>query len=190
MRGFTLGGALFVFVLGGIVAAQAPKPAAAKAPASRPDGNMLQLMRGIVFPNANLIFDAQTRDPAAPVAPHARTETSTATETFSNLYKGWESVENAAVALIESADLVMKPGRVCGNGVPVPVGRADWVKFSEGLRTAGRSALAAARAKDRDRMVDIAGEITEMCGACHVVYRDKPQRAGLGPVLEPNRCKP
>ncbi len=188
MRGFTVGCALFVFVLGGVAAAQAPKPAAAKAAASRPDGDLLQIMRGIVFPNANIIFDAQTRNPGAPLPSHTRTETSTATETFGNLYGGWQGVENAAVALIESADLVMKPGRVCGNGVPVPVGRADWIKFSEGLRTAGRSALKAARAKDQDKMVDIAGEITEMCAACHGPYRDKPQRRDLGPVLEKNRC--
>ena len=42
-------------------------------PAARPEvypplGNMAQLMRGIFFPNSNLIFTVQTRDPAAPAA--------------------------------------------------------------------------------------------------------------------------
>lgn len=172
-----------MLLLGGIATAQGRGAGAAKAPASRPDGDLLQVMRGIVFSNANLIFDAQTRDPGAPVAPQKQTERATATEISSNLYKGWEGVENAAVALIESADLLLKPGRVCGNGARVPVERAEWVKLTEDLRTAGRSALAAARAKDREKMVDVAGEITEACSACH-------GPSELAPALGASWCLP
>ena len=46
------------------------RPAAAQAAgtvkAYPPLGNMAQLMRGIFFPNSNLLFTVQTRDPAAP----------------------------------------------------------------------------------------------------------------------------
>ena len=47
----------------------APEPAgarpapAAQATASKPVGNLAQVMRGILFPNANILFDVQSRDP-------------------------------------------------------------------------------------------------------------------------------
>ena len=59
-----------------IVAAQAPaaKPAAPNAPAAAGStirnqpviGTLAQVMRGILFPNSNLVFDVQQNDPAAP----------------------------------------------------------------------------------------------------------------------------
>ena len=52
------------------VAAQAPTPrVSSRQPAkrpSRPDGSLAQVMRGIMFPNANIIFDVQTNDPGNP----------------------------------------------------------------------------------------------------------------------------
>src|SRR5262249_15057083 len=53
-----------------IAAAQArskPAPPAAR-PAAKPAGTLAQVMRGVYFPNANLIFDVQQHDPAAPKA--------------------------------------------------------------------------------------------------------------------------
>ncbi|MQA28419.1 MAG: hypothetical protein GEU82_01075, partial [Luteitalea sp.] len=47
--------------------AQAARPAAA----AEPTGDLAQLMRGILFPNSNLIFDAQSNDPGAPKKPEA-----------------------------------------------------------------------------------------------------------------------
>jgi len=51
--------------LSAIALAQAPssKPVAAKS-AVRPTGTLAQVMRGIYFPNANLIFDVQQNDPS------------------------------------------------------------------------------------------------------------------------------
>ena len=43
-----------------------PKPQAA-APRPKPTGSLAQIMRGIYFPNSNLIFDVQQHDPAVPV---------------------------------------------------------------------------------------------------------------------------
>jgi len=58
-------------VLAQIAWPQRPVAAAAAAPAVAgrvfpPLGNMAQLMRGIFFPNSNLIFTVQTHDPGAP----------------------------------------------------------------------------------------------------------------------------
>src|SRR4249919_1735593 len=87
-------------------AAQAPssKPVAAKpaaAPAG-PAGTLAQVMRGIYFPNANLIFDVQQNDPGAP---KKKSDSGSSTDTYASAYTEWEKVENAAVALTDGVDL-------------------------------------------------------------------------------------
>jgi hypothetical protein len=149
----------------------APKVAAPGAKASPPkvEANLLQLMRGILYPASNVIFAAQEDLSKQPVPPDASTSPNPLTTT----YGGWQAVENAALALSESANLVMMPGRMCSNGKPVPIGRADWVKDVQKLREAGRAAYAAAKKKDTDAIVDVSGTISDACSACHDVYREK-----------------
>lgn len=43
--------------------------AASPPPASQPYGTLAQMMRGIPFPNSNIIFDVQAQDPGAPKPP-------------------------------------------------------------------------------------------------------------------------
>jgi hypothetical protein len=157
----------------------AARPAAAKAPT----GDLAQVMRGILFPNSNLIFDAQSNDPGAPPKSEAATSGG-ASATFANIYTGWQVVENAAIALAESSDLILKPGRLCSNGKPAPVTRADYIKFAEGLREAGRATLEAARSKSQDKVIEVTDKVAEACANCHEVYRDK------GPAGSPERCTP
>jgi len=150
-------------------AAQGPgaKPAAQTPAASPPVGNLLQVMRGMLFHSSNLIFATQGTDPADPKAPLLASS-----GTYARVYNGWQVVENAAVALAESADLLLKPGRLCGNGRPVPLDRADYRKFVQGLREAGQVALKAAQSKNMDTMLEAAGTVSEACENCHNVYRD------------------
>ena len=79
-------------------------------------------MRGIYFPNSNIIFDVQMRDPAEPT--EARGE-GTVSNTFSGIYTGWPVVENAALVLAEASSLINKTGRLCENGRYAPVERYD-----------------------------------------------------------------
>jgi hypothetical protein len=151
-------------------AKSAAKPlAAAKASPAKVEANLLQLMRGILYPASNVIFAAQEDLSKQPVPPDASTSPNPLTTT----YGGWQAVENAALALSESANLVMMPGRMCSNGKPVPIGRADWIKDVQKLREAGRAAYAAAKKKDTDAIVDVSGTISDACSACHDVYREK-----------------
>src|SRR5262249_51085735 len=87
----------------------APAPQTAKPPATAPapprtssnvTGDLAQVMRGILFPNSNLIFDAQQNDPGAPPKKAAEAGGG-ASSTFANIYTGWQVVENAAIALAE-----------------------------------------------------------------------------------------
>ena len=142
--------------------------ATAQAPSAQPVGTLAQVMRGILFPNSNLLFDVQSRDPAAPPAAAGD---GTITSTFAGIYTGWQVVENASVALAEVRHLITMPGRLCENGRPVPAQEADFVKYAEELGEAGRAALKIAQSKDRDAMIEITNQIAGACENCHVVYR-------------------
>lgn len=147
--------------------------AAAQAPAPQPHGSLAQIMRGILFPNANILFDVQSNDPAAPKKAESG---SGATATFSNIYTGWQVVENSALALAESATLINIPGRLCDNGRPVPLTRPDWQKFSQELVTASRAMYKAAQSRNRELASDTTNDVAAACENCHSVYREKNPR--------------
>ena len=158
------------------VAAQAPARGggAAQPQAARVHGNLAQVMRGILFPSSNVIFSVQTVDPATfkPAADPA-----TSPNPLTSTYGGWVAVENSGLALAESANLLIVPGRLCENGRPVPMQNEDWRMWVQGLRDAGMSAYKAAQAKNQDGVLDAAGEVAEACANCHEKYRDGPQGA-------------
>ena len=169
------------------VAAQAPSPRApsrqpAARPVVRPDGTLAQLMRGIMFPNSNIIFDVQTNDPGVE-RKLSDDVTRGALATFANIYSGWEVVQNAAIVLEEAPDLILKPGRLCSNGKPVPLERADFRKYAQGLREAARVVLKAAQEKNQEKVSDATNQLIEACLNCHVVYRNSPPGG-------PFRCVP
>ena len=166
---------LFAIVLcGGIAAAQGPAPPKATTPRATPThGNMLQVMRGILCPNSNVIFTAQSEDPAA-VKPAA--EPSTSPNPLTAAYGGWDAVENSALALAESATLLTIP-RACANGREAPVQNADWTRFVQELREAGMFAYEAAQSRNQDRVLEAAEVVTNACGHCHDKYREKPKLA-------------
>ena len=135
-------------------------------------------MRGIPFPNSNIIFDTQTNDPGAAkkgTDKSADKSGASATQVYSGVYGGWQAVENAAVALQETANLIMITGRKCENGLPVPLEQENFRKAITGLVAAGETALKAAKSKNRDQMVDTSGVVSDACLACHEKYRDVAQ---------------
>ena len=159
-------------------AAEAPAPA---APQYTAHGSLAQVMRGIPFPASNIIFDTQTTDPGKTVEP-GDTSGQGATAQFSGVYGGWQAVENAAIALQETANLILIPGRSCENGKPVPVDQEDFQKWAANLREAGAASLKAAQAKNLDAMVDVSGTVSDACAMCHEKYRDTAETSG--------RCTP
>ena len=88
----------------GIVSAQAPaaRGRGAAAPAARPQqvhANLLQVMRAILFPNSNVIFSAQTQDPAS-VKKDA--DGTSSVNPLAGMYGGWQAIENSGLAIAES----------------------------------------------------------------------------------------
>jgi len=156
--------------------AEAPAaPAAAAGPTAQPYGNLAQMMQAIPFPASNIIFDTQTNDPGkAKEAAGAAGAGAGATSSFSGVYGGWTAVENAAIALQETANLVMIPGRKCRNGRAVPIDQDTYKKGAKALADAGAAALKAAQSKNLDAMVDVSGTVSDACTVCHEKYRDTP----------------
>src|SRR5262245_17462641 len=185
MSRWALAAAVVLLPVAAIAAAQSASGRAPAAPAAaarpKPAGSLAQIMRGVFFPNANLIFDVQHADPAAP----RKSETGgSATANYANTYTGWEIVESAAVALTDGVDLIVIPERSCQNGKPVPVRRADYQKFAREMRAAGLKVLEAARTRDREKVSDATNDLADACANCHDVYRN------AGPANSPLRCTP
>ena len=126
-------------------------------------------MRGILFHSSNLIFATQSEDPADPKKPLA----ASIRDLREGLYRlaGRRKRRRHAgrirrTSLEARTPLFKRP--------PVPVDRADYRKFVQGLRAAGQAALKAAQSKNMDNMIEVSGTVSEACENCHSVYRDKP----------------
>ena len=161
-----------------VLALLAGSALSAQAPAPPVRVTLNQLMRGALYPAANVFFFAQDANPAD--VPRAK-DPNMATDPLTSVFGKWEAVENGALAINELADLLMRPGQKCSNGVDVPVGNADWAKFVQELREAGMTAYAAAQTKSQDKMTDAADVMTTACKHCHDKYRDRRKFA--------DRCK-
>jgi hypothetical protein len=187
MRRNTLAAAALIAGIAALAACTAPPPpsgatpaqsstqSAASRPQSQVHGDLRQVMRGILFPNSNVVFFAQGNDPAA-VPKDA--DGTTSVNPLAGVYGGWEAIENSSIALAEAANLLTIPGRMCANGKPVPVQSADWQRFVQGLRDAGMASYKAAQSKDMDKMLDAADTLTNACSECHDVYREKSEQRG------------
>lgn len=147
-------------------------------------GNLAQLMRGVTFPNANILFNVQVKDPAKdkPAMPIPFDYV----QWGSTVYYGWQVVDQAALALVETAPLFLLPGRRCENGKPVPVDRADWKQYTAALMDVGREVYKAAQTRNVDAVVKVADRLNESCANCHKVYRDGTRE---GSTAGASRCQ-
>jgi mono/diheme cytochrome c family protein len=146
--------------------------AAPAAPAFAPAANLAQLMRALTFPNANIVFNVQVKDPGAekpsPPIPFDFVAWG------ATVYYGWQAVDQAALALIESTPLFLVSGRRCENGRPVPVDRPDWRRYTAALVDASRLAYRASQSRSAEAVVQVADRLNEACANCHKAYRDGP----------------
>ena len=184
MRVLTVLFVLLVFVAG-CRPAPAPAPAEPEVLQSKVQGSLNQVMRGILFPNSNIIFDAQDKDPEAKPDPK---DPAASASPFAGTYGGWEAVENASMALAEAANLVALPGRSCANGKPVPRTDPTFQKGLTALREAALASYKVAKDKNKDGVLDVADKLTQACATCHDVYRDI--NVNGKPVGIEGRCNP
>ena len=162
-----------------------------------PLGNMAQLMRGVFFPNSNLIFTVQTHDPAEPPPPPSADQQSKGfswVDWGAGIYGGWELVDNAAIAIADASPLMLTPGIRCENGKLAPVTDPDWIKFTEQLIAVARQTYKVAQTRNQEAVSDATGDLSDACAACHQAYRDVRGLARSPDPLDPSnkaaRCEP
>jgi len=145
-----------------------------------PEGNLAELMRAIAFPNANIIFNLQLKDPSAQRKKQPAASPFDYVEWGATVYPGWLAVDQAAIALAETAPLLLTRGRRCQNGRPVPVDRADWKQYVAALVDVSRSTHKASQERNHEAFVGISEKLNDACANCHKVYRDKGGAEGSG----------
>jgi hypothetical protein len=121
--------------------------AMAQAPTYQPVGTTLQIMRAMVIPSSTVIFNIPSQAPKDD--------------------KEWAVVQNNALILAESGNLLMMAGRSKDNG--------EWIKDSKMLVNAGAAAFKAANAKDVDKLGDVGDDILTSCETCHKKYKPDSQ---------------
>jgi hypothetical protein len=175
------------------------RPAALRAAgavkAYPPLGNMAQLMRGVFFPNSNLIFTVQTRDPAVPPPPPTPEQQKQGFSVFDwgqGIYGGWETIDNAAIAIADASPLMLMPGIRCENGRMAPINDPDWIKFTEQMIEVARKTYRASQSRSQEAVSDATGDLSDACAACHQAYREVRVRGGALDPTDPsnkaNRC--
>jgi mono/diheme cytochrome c family protein len=141
-------------------------------------GSLNQVMRGILFPSSNVLFDVQTQDPGArSKGGTARGDATTTSSRYGDVYDAWMVVDAAAISIAEAAPLLMTRGRRCENGKPAPVDRADWQQYVQGLAEVGRAAYRASQTRNQAAVSDVTNQVSDACANCHRVYRDRPTAA-------------
>ena len=78
------------------------------------------------------------------------------------------------MALADGAKLAMLPGRLCGNGEPVPIDQAEFIEGARLLEESAVKVLDGARSQDYEAVWDAINYINDSCTHCHKTYRDGP----------------
>ena len=137
-------------------------------------------MKGIVDPSSAAIWDAVSTESG----PKGEIEKAPKTE------EEWAKLESQALTLAEVANLLKMPGRQVAKPdeantksqpdapelTPVQIeekinkDRAAWDKRADALQETAIKAMAAAKAHDKDAVLNVGEEIDNACESCHKVY--------------------
>jgi mono/diheme cytochrome c family protein len=171
--------------------------AAAGGRSYQPLGSLAQLMRAVFFPNSNLIFTVQTRDPGAPAPPPsaaAQDKGFNWIDWGAGIYGGWQLVDNAAIALADVSPLMLSPELRCENGRPAPVTDPEWIKFTDQMIAVSKQIYRLSQSRNQEAVAVATGDLSDACFACHQAYRDV-RRGGGGrppdptdPSINASRC--
>ena len=107
--------------------------------APKPVASVTQLMRAMVIPASNALFDVARNEPETDEA--------------------WGAVKNQAVILAESGNLLLMRQRAKDSEV--------WLSTSRALVEAGEEALKAAEAENAAAVAEAGNQIIEACESCH-----------------------
>jgi hypothetical protein len=178
--------------------AQAAPPPAATATKSSPVvpvGTIKEIMKGIVDPSSAAIWDAVGTESG----PKGVVEKAPKTD------EEWAKVESSALVLAEVANLlkmdgrhVARPDQASTKSQPdapeltpaqieekINKDRAAWEKKADALQQTAVKAIAAARAHDKDGVLNVGEEIDNACESCHLIYWYPDEKAPKAPAAAP-----
>src|SRR5262245_51127540 len=155
---FVVSVALFVFGIGFIIAGAREAKNAPAAQASGPPppaavANVKQIMRGIVGPSANVVFESVSTTVSKAGIEEKQPKTD----------EEWAAVGSSAAALIESANMLTVGGRAIDAG--------EWMTMSKAMAEAGMTALKATEKKDPQGVLAAGEAINTTCDNCHRKYQ-------------------
>src|SRR5581483_10733524 len=122
--------------------------AIAQAPTFQPVGSVDEIMIRITYPTSNAIFYVGRNPPKED--------------------RDWTALQNQALMMAESGNLLMMPGRVRDQG--------DWIKDSKMLVEVGAAAFKAAQDKYLDAVLALNEQLNTACVTCHQQYRPNMRR--------------
>lgn len=140
-------------------AAQMPTPAPAvqtppgPKPTTKVIGTMSELMVKVIYPTSDAIFYVPTRIPKNDVE--------------------WGELQNKALTLAESANLLMMPGRMRDED--------RWLEDAKLLQDVGIAAFKLAKAKDVEGLTNLNEQLYQSCVVCHMHYRPAYGRRPVKP---------
>lgn len=133
-------------------------------PPFKPIAPVKMLMVSVIDPAAEAVWDS-----VGTIISTEGTE-----EIFPRTEEEWIAVQNSAVILAESGNLLMIEGRAMDRGV--------WMQSSQALIDAGAAAVQAAAARDPDAVFALGEQIYNACEGCHARYWiGDLQRGRVGP---------
>ena len=178
---------------------QPTAPAAAATPAPSPIvpvGTIKEIMKGIVDPNSAVLWDAVGTESG----PKGLIEKAPKTD------EEWTKLAGNALTLAEVANLLKMEGRHVAKPeeantktapdapelTPTQIeekinkDRAAWAKKADALQATAIKAMAAAKAHDKDAVLNVGEEIDNACEQCHLVYwypdQKIPNASGAAPA--------
>jgi hypothetical protein len=155
---FIVSVALFISGIGFIIAGareakKAPVAEASGPPPAAPVASTKQIMRGIVGPSANVVFESVSTTVSKAGIEEKQPKTD----------EEWAAVGSSAAALIESANMLTIGERAIDKG--------EWVTMSKALAEAGMTALKATEKKDPQGVLAAGEAINTTCDNCHRKYQ-------------------
>lgn len=122
--------------------------AVAQAPTYQVVGSVSQIMLSMSYPMSDALFYIERNPPMND--------------------RDWTAIQNAALMLAESGNLLMMPGRARDQD--------RWMTDAKLMVDAGAAALKAARAKDMAAILALNEQIVTSCTTCHMDYRSNYRR--------------
>jgi hypothetical protein len=116
-------------------------------------------MQAIVDPAADVVWEAV----GSVMTPAGTTEVAPQTD------DEWAAVQNGALAIAESGNLLLLPSRAGGN--------EEWIRLARQLTDLGEKASKAAESKNATAVFDLGAEIYDVCTNCHRQF-NQAQQAG------------